>query len=282
MLIGEKMPELPEVESVRRTLEPKIILRPIIHAECAARKRLFNPSPGEVERGLVGRKIEKIERLGKLLVFRLSKGAALTVHLGMTGQLICCRQALTASHIHMILRLPDSWLFFRDPRRFGKISFYSQAADLAAAVRKIGPDALRISDRQLQEALGKRSAAIKSLLLNQHLLAGVGNIYADEGLHLARIHPLKPGKDLTPAEISVLNKALKKVMRSSLALGGSTIKNFTDAEGKPGTFQESHRVYQKAGQLCPECGASIVKLLVAGRSTHFCPNCQQAARPSRA
>jgi formamidopyrimidine-DNA glycosylase len=180
----------------------------------------------------------------------------------------------------MTLRLPDTRLFFRDPRRFGKISFYNEAQGLAASLRKMGPDALRISDRQLQEALSRRSAPIKSLLLNQRLLAGVGNIYADEGLHLARIHPLQPGNALTLAEISVLNRSLKKVMRLSLALGGSTIKNFTDAEGKPGTFQENHRVYQKAGQSCPECGAIIAKLMVAGRSTHFCPHCQQAARRS--
>ena len=268
------MPELPEVESVRRTIKPLIINKKIIQVQCADYPRIFKPSPRGLADGLMGRKILKVGRKGKLLILSLSKGAFLTIHLGMTGQLICAAQKPDADHIHMAANLGKTTLFFRDPRRFGGLAFYPTEQELNVTLRKMGEDALKISDALFCQAMQKRRIPIKAALLNQAIVAGVGNIYADEGLHMAGISPFRPAAELTRPELSRLNRALKEVMLKSLAMGGSSVKNFVDANGRPGTFQETHRVYQRAGRACPVCGATIDKTVLGGRSTHFCGHCQ--------
>lgn len=269
------MPELPEVESVRITLEPQIIDQVIKHVECADYPRLLKPSPRGLAGGLTGKKITKMNRLGKLLILSLSGNAFFTIHLGMTGQLIVNAQKPDAGHIHLAARLDNTMLFYRDPRRFGRLAYYESPLELEKITGKMGPDALSISDKEFARRVRQRHAPIKLLLLNQSILSGVGNIYADEGLHLAGISPLQEGSSLTPGKLSRLNQALKQVMLKSLALGGSTVKNFVDAAGRPGTFQEEHRVYQRTGKECPDCGERIEKTVLGGRSTHYCPACQR-------
>jgi formamidopyrimidine-DNA glycosylase len=268
------MPELPEVESVRRTLAPLIVRQTINRVVCAPYPRLFRPGPEEVAQKLAGHKINKLGRLGKLIILTLSKGAFATIHLGMTGQLICALSPPEAGHIHMSALLSHTRLFFRDPRRFGQIAFYGSAKQLAPVLARMGPDALIISDEQFYGALIRHRAPIKTTLLNQSVLAGVGNIYADEALFMARLSPRRLAGELSRKEGERLNQALKEVMNKSLAMGGSTVKNFVDAAGRPGTFQETHQVYQKTGQPCPVCGAAIQKMVLGGRATHYCPVCQ--------
>ncbi len=268
------MPELPEVESVRRTIAPQILEQSFVRVECAPYPRLLRPSPELLASNLTGKQIQGVERLGKLLIVTLSQGAFLTIHLGMTGQLIYSPREVEASHLHLAARLSRGFLYYRDPRRFGALRFYPNQAELNLVLKKMGPDALTISDRDFAKAIGGRSAPVKMLLLNQALLSGVGNIYADEGLHLARITPTRPGSELSGPELKRLNRALQKVMLKSLELGGSSVKNFVDANGRPGTFQEEHRVYQRAGQNCPTCKGIIQKMVLGGRSTHYCPRCQ--------
>jgi formamidopyrimidine-DNA glycosylase len=269
------MPELPEVESVRRGLALRITGQTIIEALCLPYPRLFLPGAAQVTQGLRGREIQSIGRLGKLIIITLNPPAFLTVHLGMTGQLICSSRPLEAAHVHMRLKLTGGMLFFRDPRRFGKIAFYPSSEELQPVLEKLGPDALTISDEELHGRLSRRRAAVKMTLLDQSVLAGVGNIYADEGLFLARLSPLRQADSLSPAESRSLNRALKRVMKKSLAMGGSTVRNFTGVNGRPGAFQQAHQVYQKTGQPCPRCGAVIKRAVLGGRAAHYCPVCQK-------
>ncbi|MDR1397697.1 MAG: bifunctional DNA-formamidopyrimidine glycosylase/DNA-(apurinic or apyrimidinic site) lyase [Desulfarculales bacterium] len=269
------MPELPEVESVRRGLASQIIGQTVIEAVCAPHPRLFLPGAAEVAQGLKGRVVRRVGRLGKLIIITLRPTAFVTVHLGMTGQLICALRPPEAGHVHMSLRLTEIMVFFRDPRRFGKISFYLSPDELQPVLDKLGPDALTISDEQFHRRLSRHRISVKTALLNQSVLAGVGNIYADEGLFMAGLSPLRPADSLSSSETGSLNHALKRVMRKSLSMGGSTVRNFTDADGRPGTFQEAHQVYQKTGQPCFRCGTGIKRIVLGGRATHYCPACQK-------
>ena len=269
------MPELPEVESVRRTLLPQIIKKTIHQAQAANYPRLMKPSPEALAKGIEGRKILAVERLGKLLILKLSGNAFFTIHLGMTGQLIVAKEKPDAGHIHLEACLGKQWLFFRDPRRFGKLAYYASEEGLNTAIAKMGPDALLVQDDEFSARITRRNTPIKPLLLNQAVVCGVGNIYADEALNMCGIAPTRKASAIKPQKLAELNQALKQVMLKSLELGGSSVKNFVDAKGRPGTFQEEHRVYQRAGFACPACGAPVRKMVLGGRTTHFCAKCQK-------
>lgn len=270
------MPELPEVESVRRTLMPGILDRQVAEV-VAPPSRVVRPDLASFRRGVVGRRVSGSLRRGKLLVLTLDDGAYWAVHLGMTGQLILAPGELAANHVHARVLFNDDGpsLHYRDLRKFGYLAYYADQGELMAGLYgQMGPDALTITAEEFVTRLAGRKSPIKSLLLDQRRLAGVGNIYADESLHRAGIDPNRRPVDLGPDDLRRLHAALRQTLDEALAQGGSSVKNFVDAAGRAGTFQEAHRVYRRTGQPCPACGALVERTVLGGRSTHFCPGCQ--------
>src|SRR5262249_51670285 len=292
------MPELPEVETVARGLQAAVAGRRILRV--TLRKTDFIDDPAVIERELPGRHIVRIERFGKCMLLQLASrpgpvpGAAmavaaqaqvseaLLVHLGMTGHLAphLPDQPL-AKHTHVTFALDDGReLRYTDARRFGRMAYLSGQA-LAEELRRFGADPLHVGAGEFAVRIHASRARIKALLLDQRVLRGVGNIYADESLWKARIHPARIGARLTPTELGSLRKELRNILLKAIELRGSSISDFVDAGGVPGDYQQHHKVYGRAGQACLRCGAKIKRILVAGRSSHFCPNCQPAPRGPR-
>ena len=270
------MPELPEAECVRLTLTPKLLGREVKSVRVGLAK-LARPEPALFSQGLKGRSIEKTSRHGKMIIIHLSGGAFWTIHLGMTGQVILAGSRPKAKHIHITVSFSDGAerLYYRDMRQFGFLAFCPDEKALwNGPLRNFGPDALQIGQAEFVQALSQRKAPIKNLLLDQRILAGVGNIYADESLHKAKIAPTARPIDLKPGQLELLHRKVQETLKESLARGGSSVKNFVDAEGRAGTFQHAHRVYRRTGQACPICDTEVERIVLAGRSTHFCPCCQ--------
>ncbi len=258
------MPELPEVETVVRTVAPHLTGRRILSAEFTSR----HVTPGNrsaLSRRLVGRKIESVRRRGKFIVIKLDQGM-FTIHLGMTGRLLVSGKA--GEHTHGVFALDDGLLLYDDPRQFGKIEWNP------ARVTRLGPEPLEITLEEFQARL-KRKARIKSLLLNQSFLAGLGNIYVDESLFAAGIHPLASASRVSAARAAKLHQAIQEILSAAIAAGGSSISDYVDAEGRRGWFQVSHQAYGREGEACARCGSAIRKIVVAQRGTHFCPKCQK-------
>ena len=263
------MPELPEVETVRRTLAPHVTGRRIEAV------RYYSPlaaggAPDEMAEGLTGRRIVRLERTGKYLVFHLDAGW-MTIHLRMTGKLLMdgehtpwTRAELTFDDGHALV--------FEDVRKFGRLLW---SPDFPADVARLGPDALDLSGKGFAALLENRRGALKPLLLNQKVLCGLGNIYVDEALHRARIHPLTEAARLSRARLSRLHRAISEVLAEALAAGGSSISDYVDAEGRRGWFQTAHRVYGREGEPCVDCETPIRRIVVGQRGTHFCPRCQR-------
>lgn len=292
------MPELPEVETVVRGLQSTVAGRRILTV--ALRKSDFIDDPAALERELPGRQIERVERFGKFMLLRLAGvpaqsaqglstsassssieplAEALLVHLGMTGHLAphFPDQPLT-KHTHVTFELDDGReLRYTDARRFGRMAYLAGAA-LAAELERFGADPLLVTKQDFAERIRASRSRIKALLLDQTVLRGVGNIYADEALWKAKIHPAKIGARLAPAELETLRKELRKILLRAIELRGSSISDFVDAGGIPGDYQQHHKVYGREGQKCFRCGAKIKRIIVAGRSSHFCPHCQPAPR----
>jgi formamidopyrimidine-DNA glycosylase len=240
--------------------------------------KLARPNAKAFARGLKGREVLASRRQGKLIMLELDRGGYWTIHLGMTGQLILADERPEASHLHIHVAFTDQGpsLYYRDVRRFGAMGFWPDQAALAAGpLARMGPDALQMTDAVFIQRLAKRHGPLKAVLLDQTVLAGVGNIYADEALHRAGLSPLARPADLSAKVLARLNQSLQQTLAEALAQGGSSVRNFVDAQGRPGTFQEAHRVYQRAGLPCPACGTAVQKIVLAGRSTHFCPRCQK-------
>jgi formamidopyrimidine-DNA glycosylase len=285
------MPELPEVETVARGLQKSIAGRRILSVVLG--KTDFIDDPAALEQHLPGRQIEAVERYGKFMLLRLSPtalsagetengdaaAASLLVHLGMTGQLAPCAAAEpSAKHTHVWFRLDDGReLRYVDPRRFGRMA-YLTGPRLAAELTNFGADPLQASAQEFAERVRSRSARIKALLLDQTVLRGVGNIYADESLWRAKIHPARQGAHLTKKQATTLHKVLRDVLEKAILARGSSISDFLDAEGQPGEYQRRHRAYGREGKRCFRCAAMIRRVLVAGRSSFFCPKCQPAPR----
>jgi len=289
------MPELPEVETVARGLRRTIVGRRILSVRLG--KTDFIDDPAALEQHLPGRQIEAVERYGKFMLLRLSPAsggsspsangdaapAALLVHLGMTGQIAPNPAAQPwEKHTHACFLLDDNReLRYTDARRFGRLAYLS-AGPLAEELRAFGADPLEISVEEFVEQARTRRARIKALLLDQSYLRGVGNIYADESLWRAKIHPARLGASLKKEQVATLHRVLREILEKAIALRGSSISDFLDVEGQPGQYQRHHRAYGREGELCYRCGALIRRAIVAGRSSYFCPKCQPAPRGCRA
>jgi formamidopyrimidine-DNA glycosylase len=263
------MPELPEVETVVRSLSGILPGARILGAEFGS--RFVTPGNRKaLARRLAGRTIRTIRRHGKFIVIELDSGV-LVIHLGMTGKLLM--DAPRGPHAYGVFHLDRGDLIYDDPRQFGRIEW---GASLPARVARLGPDPLDVSFEEFWRELKRRRSAVKPLLLNQRFLRGVGNIYADEALHQARMHPKALSSRISRERALRLYQAIIETLRLAIEHRGSSISDYVDAEGARGWFQVLHRVYGKEGEPCPECGTPIRRILIAQRSTHFCPRCQRA------
>ncbi len=280
------MPELPEVETIARGLREHVLGRTVLSVRLG--KTDFMDDPAAIERDLPGRRIEDVARHGKFLLLRLSPlngdsaGTGLLVHLGMTGHLAPKRpEEPLAKHTHAVFALDDGReLRYTDARRFGRMAFFCEPA-LGEALAPLGSDPLEITEAALAAAIGARRVRVKALLLDQRVLRGIGNIYADESLWRARIHPARLGSRLSREELSRLHRAIRGVLERAIDLRGSSISDFLDTEGQPGEYQLHHRAYGREGKRCFRCGAKIRRAIVAGRSSYFCPRCQRPPREAR-
>ena len=263
------MPELPEVETVVRSLA-SIAGQRILNAEFRNLRILRGGDPALLSARLEGRRILALQRYGKFIVASIEGGGYLTVHLGMTGRLLL--DAERGKHTHAIFTFGRATLLFDDSRQFGSIEF---SEDFPPRVARLGPEPLEIPFPQFASALRHRRTRIKSLLLNQTFLRGVGNIYADEALFRAGIHPQALTQHITLSRARRLYDAIVAVLTDAIAAGGSSISDYVDADGRQGFFQISHRVYQRTGEPCVACRTPIRRVTVSQRSSHFCPNCQK-------
>jgi formamidopyrimidine-DNA glycosylase len=285
------MPELPEVETVARGLRQTILGRRILSVTLG--KTDFIDDPSALEQHLPGRQIDAVERYGKFMLLRLSAmsgatrvatngdavAASLLVHLGMTGQLAPAPAAQPLEkHTHVCLLLDDGReLRYTDARRFGRIAYLTKAL-LAEELTRFGADPLEVSAEDFANRICGRRARIKAMLLDQSVLRGVGNIYADESLWRAKIHPARLGATLGRKEAATLRRVLQDILRKAIVLRGSSISDFLDAEGQPGEYQRHHRAYGREGKSCYRCKTRIRRAIVAGRSSYFCPKCQPSPR----
>jgi formamidopyrimidine-DNA glycosylase len=262
------VPELPEVETVARSIAP-IVGRRIVSAEFTC-VRILRGDPDRMSAALAGRRIRGIRRRGKFIVIDLDGGQCLTVHLGMTGKLLL--GGTPGRHTHALVNLDRGVLRYEDQRQFGKIEV---SLGLPGRLEKLGPEPLEVTLADFAARLKRRKARIKAVLLDQHFIRGVGNIYADEALFRAGIHPLTLSSRLRPERVKRLHGAIVEVLTQAIEKGGSSISDYVDAEGRKGFFQLEHRVYQRTGEPCLNCGAPIRRMLVAQRGTHFCFHCQR-------
>ncbi len=263
------MPELPEVETVARSIAP-LVGRRIVSAEFRCRRVLRGGDPQAMAARIRGRKIAGVRRYGKFILVSLEGGGYLVIHLGMTGRLLLGGPA--GKHTHAVLTLDRGVLLYDDSRQFGCIQF---SQEFPERVAKLGPEPLEVPFADFAAALKRRKTRIKALLLNQRFLRGLGNIYADEALFRAGIHPLAVARRLRGDRARRLYEAIIAVLTEAIAAGGSSISDYVDAQGRKGFFQFSHRVYQRTGEPCAACGTPIRRVLVAQRSSHFCPQCQR-------
>lgn len=285
------MPELPEVETVVRGLRQAILGRRILSVSMG--KTDFIDDPVALEEHLPGREIAAVERFGKFMLLRLSavngwarvpangdaEPASLLVHLGMTGQLASIpAEHPREKHTHVCLLLNDGReLRYTDARRFGRIAYLTEAL-LAEKLKGFGADPLEASKEEFARRICERHARIKALLLDQSVLRGVGNIYADESLWRAKVHPARLGAKLSWKQAETLWRVLRDILQKAIALRGSSISDFLDAEGEPGEYQRHHRAYGREGKNCYRCKRFIRRAIVAGRSSYFCPKCQPPPR----
>jgi formamidopyrimidine-DNA glycosylase len=264
------MPELPEVQTVVSSLTPKILGQRICSIELI-RPDILHPAGIDLAEHLAGKRVEQIVRRAKRIVFTLETGNRFYIHLGMSGRLtIESPTAEIPKHTHLIVHFAKFDLRFRDPRRFGGIFWLGDQPDDDT----IGPEPLSLRSTELATRLAKTTRVIKSALLDQNLIAGLGNIYVDESLFAAGIHPLMPANKLKPDQIRRLNRAIKSTLNRALRHRGSTLRDYVDAEGGSGAFQKLHRVYDRADQPCRVCKTPVSRIVIGGRSTHFCPVCQ--------
>ena len=295
------MPELPEVETVANGVHERVRGRRIVSVWTSGKPQTFKSPEPVIAETLTGARIRSVRRVGKTIVMTLERGsgagaadapgsgrgqAEFLVHLGMTGRLLVSdAEVPVPAHTHAVLGLDDGReLRFVDPRRFGRLSIFTapvdgdgEAARARAGEGYTGPgrEPLTISEDDFVALFRGRKTPIKAALLNQSLLHGVGNIYADESLFRAGIRPRKQAGRLTRAELLRLRTALVDVLKKAIKLGGSSVSDYVDADGVRGFFQLEHKVYGRAGQECLDCGTGLKKLVVGGRTTVFCPHCQR-------
>lgn len=269
------MPELPEVETIKNELAPHVIGRSITGVTLLWEGILRQPSAEEFRSRVTGQKITGICRRGKYLFLSLGNGDLLNFHMKMTGSLIVGKGAAEPpSYTRAIIHLDkDTSLFFRDPRKFGVLQL---VRDKSSVVGKLGPEPLGadFTPQVLIKLLSRRAAPIKALLCDQNLIAGVGNMYADEALFAARIHPLKPGNSLLPGEIDRLYHAIRQVLEAGIRYQGASVNTYFRPDGSRGTAHEEFKVAHGRGKSCPVCGTPLQRIAVRKRGTYFCPRCQ--------
>ena len=291
------MPELPEVEITRRRIEPLLVGRTIAAVETTGDHYFFITPTRALKRALVGHRVERLERRGKYLVAHLDDGRRLLLHLGMTGQLfssgVASVRLLSATaraslapeeqqrfepdaHTHLRLRFEEGGadVFFRDVRKFGKVQLIAKG-EPNERLDRLGPDALEVTGELLFAATRKRKTPIKAVLLDQAVLAGVGNIYADEALSIAGVRPGRRAARVTRAECDALAAGLRQVLRRSIETGGSSISDYLAPDGSDGAYQDERRVYARTGEPCHTCGTPIKRRVIAQRGSHYCPACQR-------
>jgi len=275
------MPELPEVETVKRTLQPKLAGLKFINTQILLPKIIRTPDPDEFRKKITGKKILKINRRGKYLLFNLDDGLNLVIHLRMTGSLVYCQADEPLSkYTHLVLILENGChLRFADMRQFGRIWLIpATSMDNLAGYKNLGIEPLEavFTISYLKKELKRRHARIKPLLLDQTFIAGLGNIYTDEALHRAQINPERLATTLSPREITRLHHAIRGVLQEGIENRGTTVRDFIDGNGRPGGYQELLRVYNREGKPCRHCGHKIERKKIGGRSSYFCPACQKA------
>lgn len=287
------VPELPEVETVRRGLEGLIVGLKITRAHCIDSPKSFPNNPTDVREFLYGARVVAIRRRAKVLLIELGSGYTLVIHLKMTGQLVYRgEQVFGAGHPNdsLVGELPDrstrvditfddgSHLYFNDQRKFGWMKLHpTLEVPNIDFMQRVGPEPLEeafTSNEFIPRVCRRSNTTIKAAILDQTVLAGVGNIYADESLWGAKIHPATRVRELTDEQLALLLHEIKYVMNLSIEKGGSTDRNYVNAEGKRGSYIDFARVFRREGQACPRCAVTIEKLRVAGRGTHVCSACQ--------
>lgn len=275
------MPELPEVETVARGLREVLPGRRVLSVRLG--KTDFIDDPAALEQDLPGGTFARIRRLGKYLLLDLeprktpAEESSLLIHLGMTGQIsVCPPETPVENHTHVFLALDDGReLRYNDVRRFGRMALLANDAH-ERVLGGLGVEPLEVSEAEFRARIQARKSRIKAVLLNQSVLRGIGNIYADESLWRAKIHPEKIGAKLQDDELRRLRRAVQHILSEAIRLRGSSVSDYVDLDGGRGEFQQKHRAYQHDGKKCYRCGTIIRRIIVAGRSTHFCPQCQPA------
>jgi formamidopyrimidine-DNA glycosylase len=270
------MPELPEVETIKNELTAHIIGRKITGITLNWEGIVKKPSLAEFCSRLTGQRITGLSRRGKYLVFSLDSGQALIIHLKMTGSLLLNHDSdKPDKFIRAVLHLDNGCqIRFRDPRKFGVMWLVE---DASSVVKKLGPEPLEgdFTARVLAERLAKRKAPIKPVLLDQNFVAGIGNMYADEALYDAGIHPLRPAPSLSQEEITRLHRAIRQILRAAIGNKGASVENYFRPGGELGTAHFEFRVaHGLGGKFCPRCGTPIERIVVRNRGTYFCPKCQ--------
>jgi formamidopyrimidine-DNA glycosylase len=291
------VPELPEVEVTRRQIEPLLVGRRIRKVHTTKPSYLFITPPTQLRRSLLGRTVGALVRRGKYLVAQLDDGSRLVVHLGMTGQLFSesatsprlmsstARSALPPeeqrcfrpdAHTHLRICFEDAGpeVLLRDVRKFGKL-MWLRAGEKHPRLDRLGIDALEITGESLFAAGRKRKIAIKNLLLDQSVLAGVGNIYADEALFLAGVRPTRAAGRVTRSECERLAQTIRQVLERSIETGGASIRDYVAPDGSDGGYQFERWVYARKGERCDRCGEAIRRIVLGQRGTHYCPSCQK-------
>ncbi len=291
------MPELPEVEVTRRRIEDKLVGRRIREVKTTPASYFFLTPPRTLRQHLLQRTTRALTRHGKYLLAELDDGSRLLLHLGMTGQLFTASAQSVRllngtkagtidperqggfqpdAHTHLVLEFEDGKepVLFRDVRKFGKVRWLAKDQG-DPRLDKLGVDALEVSGTHLFASSRSRKAAVKTFLLDQGVLAGVGNIYADEALFRAHVRPTRPASSLTRKECNALAAAIVKVLLRSIETGGSSISDYVQPDGTDGAYQDERCVYARSSEPCLVCGTPITRIVVGARSTHYCARCQR-------
>ena len=264
------MPELPEVETVVRSVAPHLLGRTIRHVELTSHRVTRSGNLLQTAELLTGATIQQVRRRGKQIFVDLDRGS-LYVHLGMTGKLLW--NASRGKYTHAVFEFDEGTLVYDDVRQFGRVEFF---ASVPAILERVGPDALQVDFEEFFRRLKQRRVKIKSLLLNQSFVGGIGNIYADEALFAAGIHPKATATRISRMRAQKLHGHILEVLKLAIQHRGSSISDYVDGAGARGEFQQLHNVYGKSGEPCPRCGTPIRRIVLGQRGTHYCPRCQRA------
>ena len=280
------MPELPEVETIARGLS-KVLVGKRISKVRTIFPKIVKQNCGLFEKELARKTIKAVRRRGKYLLIDLSAGKTILIHLGMTGSFLFAsgnpkgskgsKGSRVDKHDHVIMTFCDcdELLRYNDQRKFGKLRVYDTKDEAKLPeLNRLGPEALDISPSEFMRLFRKRKGMIKPALLNQHILSGLGNIYADESLHEARIHPAQKIDLISDRKLRNLHKAIRTILLKAIRAGGSSIDNYVKVDGELGNFQLQHKAYGREGEPCRKCGAKIKRIKISQRSSYFCPRCQ--------